>query len=161
MNTFKRRLYPNFSEFITDFRFIMSNRPLVRKTMRGELISQAFRERLMMVVTQVNGCRYCSYFHAQEALKAGIAEGELKSLLAGAIPDDCPSEEYSALLYAQHWAESNAQPDSEVIQRLNETYGQEKADAIHLVLRMIRVGNLLGNFGDYLLYRISFGRWGC
>ncbi|MFH1632852.1 MAG: carboxymuconolactone decarboxylase family protein [Chloroflexota bacterium] len=160
MNTFKCRLYPNIGEFVADFRFIMSNRPLVRKTMRGELISQAFRERLMMVVTQVNGCRYCSYFHAQEALKAGISEGELKSLLAGAIPDDCPPEEYPALLYAQHWAESNAQPDPEVLQRLVETYGQEKSDAIHIVLRMIRVGNLMGNLGDYLLYRISFGRWG-
>jgi hypothetical protein len=27
----------------------------------------AFRERLMLAVTVVNGCRYCSYFHARQA----------------------------------------------------------------------------------------------
>jgi hypothetical protein len=29
-----------------------------------------------------------------------------------------------------------------------------------MVLRMIRVGNLLGNSADYLLYRLSFGLMG-
>jgi hypothetical protein len=31
---------------------------------------------------------------------------------------------------------------------------------IDLALRMIRVGNLLGNTFDYVLHRASFGRWG-
>ena len=40
------------------------------------------------------------------------------------------------------------------------TYGVEKFDAIEMILRMIRVGNLSGNLWDYILYRISFGHWG-
>ncbi|MEA2086399.1 MAG: carboxymuconolactone decarboxylase family protein, partial [Chloroflexota bacterium] len=71
----------------------------------------------------------------------------------------CPGEEGLALIYAQHWAESNAHPDPEAVRKLEETYGIEKAGAIYLVLRMIRLGNLSGNSLDYLLYRISFGRW--
>ena len=63
-------------------------------------------------------------------------------------------------MYAQHWAESNAHPDPEVVEKLQHTYGEEKADAIHLVLRLIRMGNLMGNTWDQFLYRISFGRWG-
>jgi hypothetical protein len=43
---------------------------------------------------------------------------------------------------------------------LQQTYGREKTEAIHLMLRMIRMGNLLGNSWDYLIYRISFGRKG-
>ena len=35
----------------------------------------------------------------------------------------------------------------------------EKAEAIHLMLHMIRLGNLLGNTWDYILFRVSFGRW--
>jgi hypothetical protein len=31
---------------------------------------------------------------------------------------------------------------------------------IHLILRMIRAGNLMGNSWDYILNRISFGRFG-
>jgi hypothetical protein len=29
-----------------------------------------------------------------------------------------------------------------------------------LAMRMIQTGNLLGNTVDFILYRISFGRWG-
>lgn len=153
---FLRRHYRTFGEFHTDFRFMMANRPLIRPAMR-ELISPAFRERLMMVVTEVNGCRYCSYFHARNALTAGVSETELRDLLDRSIPKDTPAEELAALTYAQHWAESDARPDSDAVRCLIETYGQEKADAIHIVLRMIRVGNLLGNLGDYVLFRLTFG----
>jgi hypothetical protein len=41
-----------------------------------------------------------------------------------------------------------------------EIYGEEKAEAIEIVLRMIRSGNLLGNLWDYWLFRLSFGRLG-
>jgi AhpD family alkylhydroperoxidase len=160
MKQFNRRLYQNPGDFLKDFRYILSNRELLKSSMREDMISTLFRERLMLVVTQVNGCRYCSYFHASEALKAGISEEELGTLLEGCIPEDSPQEEFAALLYAQHWAESNAKPDNESLKRLVAIYGKEKTDAIHIILRMIRVGNLLGNLGDYLLYRISFGKLG-
>ena len=127
-------------------------------TPRG-LISRPFRERLMLAVTAVNGCRYCSYLHAKEALKSGITAEEIRGLLAGDVAN-CPQDEAVAVAYAQHWAESDTHPDSEAIQRLQQMYGREKADAIHLVLRMIRLGNLLGNSWDYLIYRVSFGRKG-
>ncbi len=114
----------------------------------------------MLVVTEVNGCRYCSYHHAKQALKAGILPDELDQLLSGQLPEGCPTDEIQALLYAQHWAEQNAQPDLRITEKLTAAYGQEKADAISLLLRMIRVGNLLGNTGDYILYQLSFGRLG-
>ena len=112
-----------------------------------------------MAVTTVNGCRYCSYFHAKQALKSGLPQEEISQMLSGDV-DSCPEEEAVAVIYAQHWAESNTHPDPEAIQKLQETYGFEKVEAIHLVLRMIRLGNLLGNSWDYLLYRISRGKWG-
>jgi len=43
---------------------------------------------------------------------------------------------------------------------MQHAYGVEKADAIDLVLRMIRFANLSGNTWDYLLHRLSFGRFG-
>ena len=79
-------------------------------------------------------------------------------LLVGSV-DNCPEEEVVALLYAQHWADSDAKPDTEATRRLEQVYGVEKAKAIDLVLRMIRNGNLTGNTWDRFLNRISFGRW--
>ena len=114
----------------------------------------------MLMVTQVNGCRYCNYYHAKEALKAGILEDELESLMAGAIPTDTPKNEIPALLYAQYWAEADSHPNPKIQQKLVDTYGVEKSNAIEMILRVIRVGNLSGNLWDYILYRISFGHWG-
>ena len=112
----------------------------------------------MLAVTGVNGCRYCSYLHAKQAIKSGVGEGEIRRLLSGEF-QGCPEDEALAIIYAQHWAESNAHPDPEATRKLREKYGLEKAEAIHLVLSMIRLGNLLGNSLDYLLYRLSLGRW--
>lgn len=157
--TFRRRFYTRPGEFLQDFRYVMSRRKLIRAAMR-KLIAPAFRERLMMIVTEVNGCRYCSVYHSRLALTSGVPEEQLRELLAGSIPQDAPSEELPALLYARHWADRNAQPDPEAERRLEEVYGADRAAAIHILLRMIRVGNLLGNTADYLLYLFSFGRLG-
>ncbi|MEJ2746638.1 MAG: carboxymuconolactone decarboxylase family protein [Anaerolineae bacterium] len=156
---FNKRYYDNLGLFWRDFRYPFQNRDKLKLAMGGDLVSPAFRERLMLAVTAVNGCRYCSYYHAKEALKTGLPEAEIRAMRDG-IVDNAPAEELPALLYAQHWAESNANPDPDLRQKLAETYGTERAAAIDVILHMIRVGNLLGNTTDYWLYRLSFGRWG-
>lgn len=156
---FPRRTYRSWTEPIQDMVFLARNLRLSVSMRRRELLPPAFRERLMLAVTAVNQCRYCSWIHTREALKSGLSAEEIKSLLSGNL-EDCPEEESLALLYAQHWAEANAKPDREWVDRLVEAYGTQKAQAIDLVLRMIRVGNLTSNSWDYLLYRVSFGRWG-
>jgi AhpD family alkylhydroperoxidase len=153
---FNKRYYNSLGQFWRDFRFPFKNRGSLKLAMSGDLVSPAFRERLMLAVTAVNGCRYCSYFHTKEALRTGLPEAEIRAMQDG-IVDNAPAEELPALLYAQHWAESNANPDPDLWQKLIKTYGNERAEAIEVVLRMIRLGNLLGNTADYWLYRLSFG----
>ncbi|MCK5851237.1 MAG: carboxymuconolactone decarboxylase family protein [Kiritimatiellae bacterium] len=140
-------------------KFMLSNREEVHTLMNTKLVSQTFRERLMMAVTSVNGCRYCSYYHSKEALKAGMSPEEIATLTNCEF-GNCPDEEQPALLYAQHWAESNTLPDVEAYQRVLEFYGEEKLSAIEMVLRIIRMGNLMGNTLDYLLFKLSFGYLG-
>lgn len=113
----------------------------------------------MLAVTEVNGCRYCAYAHTKLALAAGITRADVDALGGGDL-SGAPPEEIPALLYAQHWAEAGAVPDPETRQRVLEAYGQAKTEAIELSMRMIRVGNLVGNTWDYLMYRVSFGHRG-
>jgi AhpD family alkylhydroperoxidase len=155
---FNKRTYKNLKELFSDLWFPIRNRKRLKEVTNKGLISAPFRERLMLAVTAVDGCRYCSYIHARQALKSGVTPEEISQLLSGDV-DDCPEEEAMGVIYAQHWAESDAHPDSGAVRRLQQTYGFEKTEAIHLMLRMIRLGNLLGNSWDYLLYRISFGKW--
>ena len=91
-------------------------------------------------------------------MKSGVTPEEISQLLSGDV-DNCPEEEAVAVIYAQHWAESDAHPVPEAVRKLQQTYGFEKTEAIHLMLRVIQLGNLLGNSWDYLLYRVSFGKW--
>jgi AhpD family alkylhydroperoxidase len=160
MEAFQRRTYKSFGEFWGDIQHLLSRRLKTKQAMDGELISEAFRERLMNVVTEVNDCRYCRSFHLSQASRAGISKEELMKLTSGLISEDTPEDEIPALLYAQHWAEQNAQPDEKPVQELKEHYSEPEVEAIHIILRMIRSGNLIGNTFDYLLYKLSFGRWG-
>jgi AhpD family alkylhydroperoxidase len=155
---FNKRTYSSLRDFLKDLFFPIRNRKRLKEVKNKGLLSPAFRERLMLAVTAVDGCRYCSYFHAKLALKEGISQEEIGRLLSGDF-EGCPEEEALALLYAQHWAESDSHPDPEAVQKLQATYGVEKTEAIHLMLRMIRLGNLLGNSWDYLLYRITCRKW--
>ncbi len=155
--TFKRRIYRNWDELRTGLFFPMENREEVKRRVRQ--ISPNFRERLMLAVTQVNQCRYCSYVHSRLALEGGVSYEEVQSLLSGKL-SDCPESELPAIFYAQHWAEMRGQPEAEARGRMVECYGEEQTEAIEVVLRMIMTGNYVGNTFDYALYRISGGLWG-
>lgn len=155
---FKRRLYPSLGDFAADLRATTGRPRQMRAVMRGANLDPAFRERLMLAVTAVNGCRYCSYYHARQALVVGITPEEAEALAAGVL-DACPPEQAPAVLYAQHWAENDGRPDPAARARIVELYGSETTEAIELVLHTIRMGNMAGNTFDYVLYRLSFGRW--
>jgi AhpD family alkylhydroperoxidase len=159
MKKFNRRTYRSLGEAFNDVRAVMSRRKEIPTLMDGETLDPAFRERLMLAVTAVNDCRYCSYAHTRRALEEGISQEEIKALATGAF-DGCPPEQVEALCYAQHWAEANGRPDPAARARVLERYGERKLDAIELALRMIRVGNLSGNTLDCFLYYVSLGRWG-
>ena len=160
VRAFRRRTYGGPLDFLRDVRFLIRSHSLVRSAMRSGGISFGFRERLMMVVTDVNGCRYCTWYHSTQSIKAGLSDDELRVLLEGQIPQDTPSEEIPALVYARHWAQANGMPEPEAARSLAEVYSEERAALINVILRMIRAGNLMGNTLDWLLYRISFGRFG-
>jgi AhpD family alkylhydroperoxidase len=154
---FNKRLYKKPGDFFSDLWLIFRNLNQMNSTMKNKVIPFAFRERLMLAVTSVNGCRYCSYFHTGQALKSGMNAQEISQLLAGES-GNCPEEEAPAVIYAQHWAESDGHPDTEALQRIEQLYGIQKAEAINLILHMIRLGNMSGNTWDYLRYSLSSGK---
>jgi len=154
-----RRVYGNLIELVKEMGRLMPEMGQVGQLMRGDSLDPAFRERLMLAVTAVNDCRYCSYSHARQALTLGVTPAEIEALAGGEF-NGCPPEELPALLYAQHWAEMDGDPDPAARLRVSIIYGDQKADVIELALRVIRIGNLGGNTLDHILHRLSFGRLG-
>jgi AhpD family alkylhydroperoxidase len=154
----RRTVYGGWREFFPDLLFILRNTTRLTRVYRGGL-PPALRERLMVAAAAVYGCRFCSWLHTREALRIGVNKEELARLVAG-VMEGCPEEYSIAVLYAQHWAESNAHPGPEAVHRLEETYGIEKAKLVNVMLRPIRLILFMEGLWSSFLYRISFGRWG-
>lgn len=151
---FDKRIF-TFGTFVKDMGFILSNIPRAVAMSRNEKINRAFMEKIMTVVTTVNGCVYCSWFHAKQAVESGMSEEEVKNLLDLQFETDASEDELPALLYAQHYAETNRNPDPEMVDKLFAHYGDETAKQILFIIRMIFFGNLLGNTWDAVISRLK------
>ena len=136
-----------------DLWFLMTRSPKISGVFRDKSISRTFMEKIMMVTTAVNGCVYCEWFHAKQAVESGISEQEVRNMLNLQFQADTTEFETVALLYAQHFAETNRNPDLEMTKKLFDYYGEKTANHIILVIRMIYFGNLYGNTWDAVISR--------
>ena len=159
MQPFTKRRYEGLGQFWADLRLLWGRRREVREILRGKGISPDFRERLILAVTAVNKCRFCSFAHTRAALREGVSREEVNGLLSGTF-DGVPDPERTAVLYAQHWAESKGEPEPGAAERVASEYGPETASRIDTTLRFINFCNLFGNTADWLLYTVSFGLLG-
>ncbi len=150
--TFRKRHYRSLAQLLADLRALFALRG-------GGSVRAATRERLMLTVTAVNRCRYCAAFHSQVAQLSGLSADEVAQLLGG-VTSLAPAGEIPALVYARQWAEAGGNPPAELQAQLAAIYGAAQARAIERVLRIIWIGNLLGNSWDALLFRLSAGRLG-
>jgi AhpD family alkylhydroperoxidase len=153
INSFGKRIYTARS-FSSDMRDAIQHIPQMRETMRSRRVSRAFTEKIMLVISQVNGCRYCSYFHTRMALTSGVDEVEIEKLMA-LETGEFPPEQAVALAFAQHYAESGCCPDPEAEARFRKYYGPQVSGDIMNVIRMIKMGNLAGNTVDAFLSRLK------
>ncbi len=150
---FSRRIFsfPTFSAALDD---VTGHLDDLKAAARSQRVSRAFAERIMLAVTQVNGCRYCDYGHTLAALRTGVTQDELRALREGNL-DALPEGEVVALLFAQHYAERNGHPDPAAWERVVETYEPDAARDIMAYIRMIMMGNLLGNTFDAFWSRLA------
>ena len=151
---FNKRIFTS-RIFFKDVGFLIRKLPRIIKVLRKKQISKDFIEKIMVVVTAINGCTYCTWFHAKQAASSGISEEEVKNMLNLQFKADASDFEVSALLYAQHYAETNRKPDDEMTAQFLDYYGEKTAEDIVLFIRMIYFGNLFGNTCDAVISRFK------
>ncbi len=120
--------------------------PAVKTLIRNrqeKTISDEFTERLMLAVTEVNGCAVCSYAHTRMALESGFTQEEVDSFLSGSDVYVKP-EESKAILFAQSYADAHGELIPESFSALQEEYGEEKSEIILSAVRVMMVGNIWG-----------------
>ncbi|TCS82520.1 carboxymuconolactone decarboxylase family protein [Tepidibacillus fermentans] len=113
------------------------------KSKKSKELTPDFIERIMLAVTEVNGCEVCTYGHTKMALEQGMSNEEVQMLLSG-ITDGIPNEEVKAILFAQHYADSRGNPTVDSWKRIVEAYGTTKALGILGAIRAIMIGNAYG-----------------
>jgi AhpD family alkylhydroperoxidase len=151
--TYRKRIFTPQS-FHVAMDEVCMNMADLKDAMKVKRVGGAFMERIMMAVTQVNGCRYCNYGHAKAALAAGVTPEEIEALRQADF-SLTPEEQLTALLYAQHYAETQGSTDPEADDRLNREYGEEAAGDIRAFIRFMTFGNLAGNTIDATLSRFT------
>ncbi len=151
-STFNKRIF-TLSTFSASVRDLFTHLDDLNLAFTQRRISRSFAEKIMMAVTQVNGCRYCSYAHARMALQAGVSESELHDLFQGEF-SHIPPHEWTAILFAQHYAEQGDHYDAAAWQELQDTYGSDAARDVLVHIRVITFANLYGNTLDALLQRL-------
>lgn len=117
--------------------------PFLRRSKKSGELSERFIKRIMLSVTEVNGCEVCSYEHTKTALEMGMSEKEIQQMLTG-VMDDVPVEEMKAMLFAQHYADTKGKPSQQSWHEIVDVYGEQKAMGILGAIRMIMVGNSYG-----------------
>ena len=139
---FGKRLY-SLGEIYTILYKGIRTAPYMSKAKRkGEMTSE-FIERVMLAVTEVNGCPLCSYAHTKMALEAGMSNEEIHKMLSG-VMEDVPEEDLQAVMFAQHYADTRGNPSKESWDRVVESYGMVKAKGILGAIGGIMMGNALG-----------------
>jgi AhpD family alkylhydroperoxidase len=151
--SFYKRVY-GIKDFYSILEEAVNSFTILRKARKKNILSKQFEERIMLAVTEVNGCEMCSYYHTKEALKSGMSEKDIQNMLQGES-GEIPEEESIAIFFAQHYAESLANPDAEAWQRVVEFYGEEKAEMILAYIKVIMMGNVYGLAAGSFLNRFK------
>lgn len=110
---------------------------------KSRQLSPDFIERIMLAVTEVNGCAICSYAHTKMALEAGMSNEEIQHMLAG-VMDDVPADQVAAIMFAEHYADQRGEPSRDAWERIREIYGTAAAEGILGAIRAIMIGNAYG-----------------
>src|SRR5699024_10303189 len=115
----------------------------LRKNRKNNLLSAECVKRIMLAVTEVNGCEVCSYANTKSDLEMGMSDTEVKQIVTGEKAD-FPKEEAKAILFAHHYADTKGKPTSKAWEEIKDFYGNEKALGILGAVRMIMIGNSYG-----------------
>ena len=139
---FYKKIYSH-GDFYKALVLVVRSSKYFRLNRKKKLISPHFKERIMLAVTEVNGCEACSYAHTKFALEEGMTIEEISAILSGDT-ETIPENEAVGIFFAQHYTDNSGKVSQESWQRLIDEYDEESAMVILAIIRMMNVGNMYG-----------------
>lgn len=134
--------------FLAGSSWFVRNLPRLASATRTNRVDARFREKIMLAVTAANECRYCARFHTSVASSVGIDDDTIDRILDADIEAAVLESEQPALLFALHYAETDGDPDPNVLAAVEAAYDPATAADVVTFTRAIHFANLLGNTVD-------------
>lgn len=116
---------------------------LSRRMKTQGVMTKKRRERIMLAISEINGCALCSYVHTKLALQAHMDVSEIQTLLAGDL-EGVPQDDVLAVLFAKDFAANKEVIDPEFYQKLVTYYGLKQARAIVCASHVITMTTSMG-----------------
>jgi AhpD family alkylhydroperoxidase len=140
--------------FLSGTARFVHNLPRLMRASRAGRVDDQFAEKIMLAVTAVNECRYCTRYHTDLARETGIDGATIDRILESDIDAAVGEAERPALVFGQRYAEADENPDPEAVAELRAAYGSAAARDIQAFVRAIYYGNLLGNSVDAVRFAV-------
>lgn len=154
MKTTNQKMF-SVSEFYRVMDNAFSSMKAVKNARKKNLTDEKLQTNIMLTVTEVNNCEMCRVFHTKRAEELGISEDNINLLNNGFVLEI--DENMTAYLFAKRYAEHDGTFGDEAWFELTRKYGEEKAEGILGITRIIMMGNALGiaagNFGKRLSFK--------
>lgn len=152
-----QKFYKRFFTIKESYRILfdaMRTMKYMSRAKRKEELSTELIEKVMLTVTEINGCEVCSVFHNRVAEKEGIKEEDIQMLFVANV-EEIPQDEAPAILFARGYATSSGKPSENSWKSLIQSYGESKAKGILGTVRTIMMGNSFGIAWGALTNRIK------
>ncbi len=128
--------------------------PAFKYARHNGLMDDPLQTKIMLAVTEVNGCEMCRVYHTQHAQKIGLDEEEINTISSGFVID--LDDDTEAMLFGRRYAENGGSYSDEEWEQLSKTYGEKKALGSLAATRMIMMGNALGIAAGNFWSRLKF-----
>jgi len=127
--------------------------PVMLRALVKPRLPASLREEVMLAVTSVNDCRYCSWVHTGLALENGVDMEDLGMLLGKSL-DNVDEREAVAILFGKHFADTVRQPSAQARAKLSAHFSPAEQREIMAYIHAIYFANLTGNSADAILARV-------
>jgi AhpD family alkylhydroperoxidase len=120
-------------------------------------IDPGFREELMLAVSELNHCRYCTWAHHEWAHMVGVSDDELAHV-EQMDPTGFDRRKWLAISYVRALVTAKFERvDKDLVREMKAKYTPMEIKEIEIVARIMDIGNRAANTWDALLSRLRGG----
>lgn len=151
--TYTRRTYRGGRELVGAFEALWRYPADIWSLRANPDLAHPLIDKLMLAVSGATGARFGNSAQVRYARRRGLSPAMIDSLLRGEV-GAATADEAPALFFVRHWVETDGCPDTDLMQRLVDTYGPRTAHDMITCIRLFHLTAMVGNTADALLSRL-------